>query len=106
MGTSMAQAEAPLAQRCASVWRNDLENIPLFLFAALIFTVLGGSENLAAWLFGTYIVARYLHTVSYLLGRQPWRALCYLASVGTTWTVTLHAVWLALAALNTGAAGR
>ena len=33
--------EAPLVRRCAAVWRNDVENLPLFLALALSWVLAG-----------------------------------------------------------------
>lgn len=100
MRTRTVAAEAPFVQRCANVWRNDLENLPLFLFVALSYTLLGGEAGRAMWLFGAYALLRYVHTVVYLLGLQPWRAVLYLMSLSITWTLAVNSLWLALQMFN------
>ena len=87
MKMAPSSQEAPFVARCANVWRNDLENVPIFLAAALGFTLLGGSAQAAAWLFGLFVAARTIHTVVYLRGLQPWRAVSYLAGLALTWSV-------------------
>jgi glutathione S-transferase len=78
-------APAPLAQdlpevqRAAAVWRNDLENIPIFLFLGLIYVLIGGSHAAAPYYFGAFVVARYAHMIFYLKAMQPWRFLAFLA---------------------------
>ena len=73
--------EAALVRRCAAVWRNDVENLPLFLVLAFSWT-LSGAGSFEAWLaFGVYAVLRWLHTGAYLMGLQPWRAIMYLGSL-------------------------
>ncbi|HEY5799522.1 MAG TPA: MAPEG family protein, partial [Burkholderiaceae bacterium] len=68
MGVRPVASEAQLVQRCAGVWRNDTENLPLFLALALAYVLGGASLGSAALLFGLYVAARYLHTLAYLFG--------------------------------------
>lgn len=95
-GTSMASDENGLVQRCSSVWRNDTENLPLFLVLALTYVLLGASLESASALFAAYVVLRYLHTAVYLRGLQPWRALCYLGGVAVCCVIAVRIVLLAL----------
>lgn len=87
MRVAVSAHEAPFVVRCGAVWRNDLENVPLFLAAALAFTLLGGPADTAAWLFGGFVAVRYLHTAIYLGGLQPWRAVAFLTGLALTWSV-------------------
>jgi len=90
-----AASEAPFVQRCANVWRNDTENLPLFLALALAYVLLGASAASAQWLFGAYILIRYAHTAVFLLGLQPWRALLYLSGMAVCWTIAIRVAALA-----------
>jgi glutathione S-transferase len=72
-----APDEAPIVKRAQMVWRNDLENIPIFLFLGLIYVTLGCSPEGAYIYFTIFIVARILHTVAYLNGWQPWRTIFF-----------------------------
>ncbi|MBU3969648.1 MAG: MAPEG family protein [Alphaproteobacteria bacterium] len=94
MRVAVVEREAPFVARCAAVWRNDLENIPFFLAAALAFTLSGGAANTAAWLFGAYVAVRIMHTGIYLRGLQPWRALAFLTGLVLTWTVVIATLGL------------
>ena len=58
-------------------WRNDLENIPIFLFLAMIYVTLGCSPRGAYIYFSLFAGARILHTVMYLNGLQPWRTIFF-----------------------------
>ena len=69
--------EVPLVKRAAMCWRNDLENIPIFLFLGLIYVTLGLSPEGAHVYFTIFIVARILHTFAYLNGLQPWRTIFF-----------------------------
>lgn len=81
-----------LVQRGDRCWRNDLENIPMFLLIALGYGLLEGS---AAYL-GIFAIARIAHTLFYLAGLQPWRFLSYLLGVGATGAVAVHSLTLIL----------
>jgi len=52
--------------RSRRIQRNDLENIPAFLVAGLLFVAVRPSPLLADALMGTFVVARLLHTAAYL----------------------------------------
>lgn len=97
LGLRPRQEEAPFVQRCASVWRNDVENLPLFLALALSYVLLGAPAEEARKLFALYVGLRYAHTAVYLYGLQPWRALLYLAGMAVCWTIALRIVLLLLA---------
>lgn len=90
LGLRPRQEEAPIVQRCASVWRNDVENLPLFLVLALSYVLLGATAEAALTLFGLYVALRYAHTVVYLYGLQPWRALIYLAGMAVCWIIAIR----------------
>jgi len=72
-----APDEAPIVKRAALVWRNDLENIPIFLFLGLIYVTLGCWPGGAFIYFTIFIVARILHTIAYLNAMQPWRTIFF-----------------------------
>lgn len=84
-GTTPVASESLLVQRCAYVWRNDVENLPLFLLLALTYVLLGAAPVPASWLFGGYVLIRYVHTLAYLRGIQPWRAVLYLSGMALCW---------------------
>ncbi|MGC2441822.1 MAPEG family protein [Candidatus Binatus sp.] len=76
-GASIAPDELPIVKRAAMAWRNDLENIPIFLFLAMIYVTLGLSPRGAYIYFSLFAGARILHTVMYLNGLQPWRTIFF-----------------------------
>lgn len=96
-GVPLAAAESGLVQRCGSVWRNDTENLPLFLALALCYVLLGASLASAGWLLALYVALRYMHTVVYLRGLQPWRALFYLGGMAVCGVIAGRVVLLVLA---------
>lgn len=97
MRTRPVAAEATFVQRCTNVWRNDMENLPLFLALALTYVLLGASLESAQWLFAAFVALRYVHTVVYLRGLQPWRALLYMAGMAVCWVIAARVLMLALA---------
>ncbi len=72
-----APAEAPIVKRAAMAWRNDLENIPIFLFLGLIYVTLGCWPGGVYIYFTIFVIARILHTIAYLNGMQPWRTIFF-----------------------------
>jgi glutathione S-transferase len=72
-----AADEAPMVKRAAMAWRNDLENIPIFLFLGLIYVTLNVWPQGAFIYFSVFAVARILHTIAYLNGMQPARTIFY-----------------------------
>ena len=81
--------------RAEGAWRNDLENIPIFLFAALCGLLSGLPLGTYKALCIAFCAARTLHTVFLLSGLQPWRFICYfvgVVSTGAMFATSLHAL--------------
>ena len=76
-GSHAADEEAPAVLRAKRVHLNDLESIPAFLVLALLFTLSGASATAGWAYFGTFFVARTLHTIFYLNSIQPWRTMMF-----------------------------
>lgn len=76
-GAKVQTEELPIVQRAAACWRNDLENIPMFLILGLGFVLADGPATGALIYFGLFTVARIAHTVFYLRPTQPWRNIAY-----------------------------
>ena len=74
---SAAEEELPQVRRAAKAWLNDLENIPIFLGLGTAYVLSGASPKAATWLFPIFTIARILHTLTYLLGLQPWRTIVF-----------------------------
>jgi len=71
--------------------------IPFFVVGAL-YTATGGSKTGAMAYFGTFVVARLLHTLFYLAGKQPFRTLTFAIGVLTIIGMAVHVLRAALAA--------
>ncbi|KAG5682641.1 hypothetical protein PVAND_011980 [Polypedilum vanderplanki] len=65
---------------------NDLENIPAFLFAALMYIMADPHPIAAAWLIRIAVLARIGHTIVYAIYpiRQPARGICFFITLGIT----------------------
>jgi len=85
-----APDELPIVKRAAAAWRNDLENIPIFLFLAMIYVTLGCWPAGAFVYFSIFVVARILHTVSYLRGLQPARTIFYSLGVFVCFALSIQ----------------
>jgi glutathione S-transferase len=76
-GSRSEQDDAPATLRAKRAHLNDVENIPVFMILALLFTLTGCSAT-AGWVyFGVYFLARALHTIFYLGAVQPWRTAAF-----------------------------
>ncbi len=72
-----AEEELPQVRRAAKAWLNDLENIPIFLGLGTAYIFIGASPKAATIIFPLFTIARILHTLTYLLGLQPWRTIVF-----------------------------
>ena len=93
-GTEPIQEELPIVQRASACWRNDLENIPMFLILGLGFVRTEGPAGPALIYFGLFTVARIAHTILYLRPTQPWRNLAYQLGTLTTLAMIVHTLVL------------
>jgi glutathione S-transferase len=75
-GTEAPQ-EAPIVDRASKAWRNDLENIPIFLILAGIYVMAGLSSGAFAFYCIVFMVTRILHTYTFIKGVQPWRTVVF-----------------------------
>jgi uncharacterized MAPEG superfamily protein len=89
-GGKATAAEVPAVQRGAQAWRNDLENIPIFLILAWIYVLAGLSVAAFAVYCGVFVLARIAHTVCYLNSIQPWRTHSFTVGALATLALMLH----------------
>jgi glutathione S-transferase len=83
-GVIALSEEAPEVARALRIQRNDLENIPLFFAIGLLYVLTGASPFGAAVLFSLFTLARVVHTVAYMRGLQPARAICFVTGMACT----------------------
>ncbi|HVC45330.1 MAG TPA: MAPEG family protein [Candidatus Binataceae bacterium] len=84
------EQEAPIVDRASRAWRNDLENIPIFLILAGIYVAAGLSGRAFAWYCGIFTVMRILHTYTYIKGIQPWRTVVYTIGLFAMIAMMIH----------------
>ncbi len=93
-GVAPRERELPLVERAQLCWRNDLENIPIFLFLSLALVLVGGSARWVGFYCAAFILARVCHTAFYLRPRQPHRNLAFQVGIAATFAAGIHAVAL------------
>ncbi|MGH6999894.1 MAG: MAPEG family protein [Stellaceae bacterium] len=91
-GVPLSQTDPPEVARVLRAHSNAQASIFPFLLLGLVFVLIGGPTWIAAILFAIFTAARIAHSVSYLLGKQPWRTLAFI--VGGLTTVALMGVLL------------
>lgn len=99
--------DVPEVQRANNAHRNQLENLPLFIGASLLFVVvavqayiksvidgsptdrdfLGGIILFAVWVF-----TRIGHSFAYLNQLQPWRSICFGTSATTIFVIVFYSI--------------
>lgn len=62
-------------------WRNDLENIPMFLILALGAAITAPTSLVLMIALPLFALARTAHTIAYVRRKQPHRNIAYLAGV-------------------------
>lgn len=88
-GTAAAE-EAPAVQRAARAWRNDLENIPIFLILAWIYVAAGLSVTAFVIYCVVFMVCRIAHTICYLNAVQPLRTIAFTVGALTMLALIIH----------------
>lgn len=79
--TAPRSEELPEVTQAQRAWRNDLENIPIFLVLALIYVLVGASKDAAPYYFVVFTAARIAHTIAFLAHLQPWRTISYVTGI-------------------------
>ena len=91
-GAKLVAEELPIVQRAARAWRNDLENIPIFLFLGFIFVMSPFSVGAEEIYFAVFAAARIAHTIFFLNAMQPWRTIAYTVGALTSFALAVHIV--------------
>jgi uncharacterized MAPEG superfamily protein len=89
-GGNPAPEEAPAVQRASRAWRNDLENIPIFLILAWIYVVAGLSTTAFVIYCVVFMAARIIHTICYINSIQPWRTISFTVGAGIMLVLMIH----------------
>jgi len=89
-GAKQAPEEAPMVQRAARAWRNDLENIPIFLILAWIYVAAGLPTTAFVVYCVVFMVARIVHSFCYVNSLQPLRTIAYTIGALATLALIIH----------------
>jgi glutathione S-transferase len=89
-GAQLASAEAPIVERASRAWRNDLENIPIFLIVAWIYVYAGLSVSAFVIYCLVFMAARVAHTICYLNAIQPARTIAFTIGALTMLVLMIH----------------
>ena len=89
-GGRQASAEAPMVERASKAWRNDLENIPIFLIIAWIYVAAGLSAGAFVIYCIVFMAARVTHTICYLNAIQPARTIAFTVGALTMLALIIH----------------
>lgn len=73
----VAELDPPEVARFLRAHRNAEATTYPFLLLGLIY----GTTSLAAPLFAIFVLARLAHSIAYARGLQPWRMICFVASL-------------------------
>jgi len=89
-GGQQASAEVPMVERASKAWRNDLENIPIFLIIAWIYVAAGLSAGAFVIYCIVFMAARIIHTICYLNAIQPGRTIAFTVGALTMLALMIH----------------
>ncbi len=89
-GGKEAPEEAPAVQRASRAWRNDLENIPIFLILAWIYVTAGLADTPFVIYCVIFMVCRIGHTICYLNSIQPARTIFFTVGALTMLVLIIH----------------
>lgn len=86
-GSQHVDNEPPEVLRVLRAHRNDLENIPAFLFLGLLAVLLNAPALGLRISLIAFTAARVAHSIAYLRAMQPWRSISF--GVGQLSTLAL-----------------
>ncbi len=89
-GGTPVPEEPEMVQRAARAWRNDLENIPIFLIMAWIYVAAGLSVTAFVIYCVVFMAARIVHTICYINSIQPWRTAAFTAGAIVMLALIIH----------------
>jgi uncharacterized MAPEG superfamily protein len=89
-GAKAADKDHRVAELGSACWRNDLENIPAYLFLSLGFVLAGGSATATAAYAAIFCLARIGHTFFYLKQAQPHRTVAYMGGLFVCFALCVH----------------
>ncbi|MEO7111857.1 MAG: MAPEG family protein [Polyangiaceae bacterium] len=75
--TKLEDLDPPEVARVLRAHANAQASIIPFLILGLVYVLIGGAASTAKIIFGIFTVARLLHSIVYLAGKQPWRTIFF-----------------------------
>ena len=94
-GRTLVERDPPEVARVLRAHANAMANVLPFLVLGFLYVILGGSRTGALAYFGVFTAARFVHSLTYVVGLQPWRTVSFvialLASVGLLVQVLMRA---------------
>ena len=93
-GGSLTEIDPPPVARILRAHRNAQASIYSFLLLGMVFVLAGGTAGMATILFGTFTIARLLHSFAYLKAKQPWRTVLFIVGGLATIALMLDIIWL------------
>jgi uncharacterized MAPEG superfamily protein len=89
-GGKVFPEDPEMVQRASRAWRNDLENIPIFLILAWIYVAAGLSVTAFVIYCAAFMAARIVHTICYINAIQPWRTAAFTAGAIVMLALIIH----------------
>ena len=96
--STLADIDPPEIARVLRAHANAQASIVPFLALGLVYVLAGGQLGAAAVYFTVFTVARWLHSWAYLGARQPLRTIFFVVASLPLLALTVHVVWLLIAA--------
>jgi len=93
-GAPLSAIDPPEVARVLRAHGNAQASVYPFLLLGLVFVLAGGTSGAAQVLFGTFTVARLVHSVVYLAGKQPYRTLAFVLGALATVALIVEVVML------------
>jgi uncharacterized MAPEG superfamily protein len=99
-GSEVVEVETAEVSRLHRAHRNALENAVPFFVIGLLYVLTNGSKLGALAYFGTFTLARLLHSVFYAGGVQPWRTASFGVGALATIGMAVHVLRAGFGALS------
>jgi len=90
LGGQVVPEEPEIVQRASRAWRNDLENIPIFLILAGIYVAAGLSVTAFVIYCVVFMAARIIHTICYINSIQPMRTISFTVAAAAMMAMIIH----------------
>lgn len=96
LGGEHVQPDDERVQRIFRAHRNDLENLLPFFVGGVLYIASGANTKAGAAYFGTFLLARYTHTLAYLKHKARLRRDAFTLGWLVNIVMVVHAAWASL----------